>query len=111
MLIAKFLGQINFLIIITFLGVQFKIKDNTSHNLKVEAKNYALIKDAVSISDGNTNYVYKTNAKLIENEKCEIEAYSKEKELLPVKEYCSRKESNTIEIFGENEIEISSKNE
>src|SRR3989344_2714431 len=67
------------LVIFSFLLIQFKVKDNTLHDLRIEAIDYAFTKDAVSISSGETSYIYKTkeNIKLEIKENCQIETKTK----------------------------------
>jgi len=97
------------LVIFSFLLIQFKVKDNTLHDLRIEAIDYAFTKDAVSISSGETSYIYKTkeNIKLEIKENCQIETKTKlKKDFIPTKYYCSKTNENLEETIEENQIII-----
>ena len=49
------------LVISIFLGAAFKIKDNTLHKLRVEARDYAFVQDALSASPYPVVYNYLQN--------------------------------------------------
>ncbi len=94
------------LVIAFFLFINFAVKDNTAHNLKVEAIDYASTKDVVSISPDKIHFVYTLKPGIIINskEQCLIESKTEVQKYLPVKVQCSRQNINIQEIFEKNRV-------
>lgn len=70
------------MVILIFLGVAYKIKDNNLHRLRVEGIDYNLVRTAVLSSSHKIDYRYSTDPAIeisITENPCIIEARIKEK--------------------------------
>ena len=94
------------LIALFFLAPQFKIKDNTLHNLNVEIRDYAITKDTASLAPGKLSYTYLANSNITisTGDNCVIKGET----ITGVKaEYkCSRINNKVQETFNKNKITL-----
>gem|GEM_PF-6959146 len=114
--ISQWLVHLVFLIMILliFLSIITKIKDNKLHQLRVEVREYAFLRDTVLSSSNEILYSYtpKENILLkINKEKCIIQAEFKNQQNVPVTFKCVKNDlKNLEEKFNEKEV-ILQKNE
>ncbi len=94
------------LIIIFFLAPQFKIKDNTFHNLNVEIRDYASTKDVASLSPGKLVYIYQSNPNITLSTTNNCIIHGETTAGVKLDYECSVKNSKVQEITSENQIEL-----
>ncbi|MBS3152866.1 hypothetical protein J4230_05670 [Candidatus Woesearchaeota archaeon] len=84
------------IVIAAFFSVTGLIKNNISHDLRAEAKDYVLTHDAIISYSDNLNYVYnpRENVTIIFDEaNCLVEARHKSELTQPVRFFCGTDKS------------------
>lgn len=98
---AKWIVELVFVLflIIIFLSVTTKVKDDSLHNLRVEARDYAFTRDAIAISPSQLDYKYDLDPNMtltINQERCIVQTKYKNQRTLPTNFFCSKDTMVTI---------------
>ncbi|HLC58239.1 MAG TPA: hypothetical protein VJI68_00090 [Candidatus Nanoarchaeia archaeon] len=97
------------IVIVVFLSVITSIKGNEVHDLNVESRDLAFVKDAITMTNHKIDYNYKTreNVEIEINENdCVIKTSNKQGEASPKSFYCinnqlSNKEKINLKVKNE----------
>lgn len=100
-------------LIVTFIAVNIKIKDNTAHNLRVASIDYSFVRAAsqiyVSGRELNYNFNYNNNITLEIENPCIVNAKLKNSLIPKLNQYpCIISDARISEQFLDSEIKIKS---
>lgn len=94
------------MVLIIFLSAAVKIKDTRLHNLRVEARDYAFTRDALSIYPNSFNYDYRIRENIVlqvNKESCQIQSRYLDDPTKPVVFPCGKDQTLRLAEQGSGE--------